>query len=171
MITPFVLGITFPGDKPVPGVSSGIVCPLNDILRVIQTLWMTGLHSIWRYFFNFVFSNNFPLSLKLFILLHPKGVTFSLHLLYPLSLHRLPFLILSLYLVFFSVLPFYTLTYYSLPLHFSSFTPLLFLFLFPLFLIMFVIVCYIGYIWVFLSQRKNPLDADCFVIFIKRSIS
>ena len=24
---------TFPGDKPVPGVSSGIICPLNDMLR------------------------------------------------------------------------------------------------------------------------------------------
>ena len=26
-------GLTFPGDKPVPGVSSGIECPLNDMLR------------------------------------------------------------------------------------------------------------------------------------------
>ena len=81
-----------------------------------------------------------------FIQLRSKDLTFSLHLPYPLSLHRLPFLILSLCLVFFSILPFYTLTHYSLPLPSSSFTPLLFLFLFLLFLIMFVIVCYIGYI-------------------------
>ena len=25
--------VPFPGDKPFPGVSSGIICPLNDMLR------------------------------------------------------------------------------------------------------------------------------------------
>ena len=108
--------------------------------RFFALLWMTGLRSRWRCFFNLISPNGFAFLLRSFCLIVQKNTAFSCT---RLSLST-PTTLLSHYtrfiLVLYKDLPQYLLLFL---LRSSLFLSLTLFFLFPFFLFIVVIICYI----------------------------